>query len=401
MPLANEYRPSEFKDMIGQEHLVGQNGILTKMGEKQEVQSMILYGPPGTGKTTAALILSKQAGLPLHKMNAVSASVTDIKKMIKDAEEPVILYLDEIQYFNKKQQQSLLPYIEDGSMTLIASTTENPYHDVYDAILSRCLVLEFHRVKPEEILNKLKTVTDDIKRLDDFDEQTLRGIANIASGDVRRAINTLELACNQYKKGTKVTFEHIETLLPTAVMAGFDKQGNSHYQFVSALQKSIRGSDPDASVFWLSKLLEGGDIISPSRRLLVIASEDIGLADKEALPHTLACIQAAQQLGLPEAYYPLTQAVIYLAIAPKSDSIGGAFGKAKQDIRNGLGATVPKHIDGERSPGYVLPHPYPNHWVNQQYMPDDLVGKQYYTPGDNQYEQNSAYIWWEIKNKQG
>lgn len=370
------------------------------MADSKQLQSVIFYGPPGTGKTTAAMILANAADKPLYKLNGVSASTTDIKKIADAAPDTgCVLYLDEIQYFNKRQQQSLLPYIESGAITMIASTTENPYHDIYDAILSRCLVLEFKRLTPEDIYGKLSSVcqTPDFVNIH-IDTDALQFIAHIASGDVRRSLNLLELAAAQYPT-EQITAQHIRSLLPTAQMAGFDMDGGSHYGYISAMQKSIRGSDPDAAVFWLAKLLEGGDVISPCRRLLVTACEDIGLACPDAITHTYACTQAAQILGMPEARKPLTQAVIYLALAPKSCSNEPPYDAASEDIKNGLGATIPRHLRTHCAPGYVWPHQYPEHWVNQQYLPDDLLGKTYYQPGDNPFEQQAHDYWQSVRKR--
>ena len=401
MPLADNCRPKTFDDMAGQQHLVGPNGILRNMADNHNLQSVIFYGPPGCGKTTAALILAKSAGKPLHKLNGVSASTKDIKAIAEDAPDTgCVLYLDEIQYFNKRQQQTLLPYIESGAITLIASTTENPYHDVYDAILSRCIVVEFKRLTPDDIYMRLvNTVLSPEIGLGDICTDVLHFVAQIASGDVRRAFNTVELIAAQYEdRLATVTIDDVKALLPSAQMAGFDTDGDNHYAYIAALQKSIRGSDADAAVFWLTKLLSGGDIISPSRRMLVMAYEDIGLAAPEVAGYVLSCVQSAEMLGLPEAYKPLTQAALLLALAPKSNSNEPAYMAAAEDIRHGLGATVPKHISKECPPGYVYPHDFANHWCPQQYMPDDLVGRHYYVPGDNQYEQGLDAYWKHVKS---
>lgn len=385
--------------MIGQEHLVGPNGILRGLANKKIPQSVIFYGPPGTGKTTAALIFAEALEKPLYKLNATNASISDIKHIV-DAEkenEPVV-YLDEIQYFNKKQQQSLLPFVEAGTITLIAATTENPYHSIYDALLSRCSVMEFKRPSASEILELLKAYEKEPNSaIAKTSENVLRLIANISSGDVRRALTDLELITNLFDDNSKITEEDIRNIKPSASMAGFDMRDDNHYAYISALQKSIRGSDPDAAVFWLSKMLEGGDIISPCRRLPAICCEDIGLAYPEAITHTMACCKAAEVLGLPEAYKPLTQAVILLAIAPKSCTNEATWMAARDDIRNGLGATVPRHLASEYAPGYLWAHQFPNHWVPQQYLPDDLLGRKYYEPGDNAFEQQFKNYWNSIK----
>ena len=399
MPLAEQLRPKSFDDMIGQEHLVSPNGILRGLADKKIPQSVIFYGPPGTGKTTAALIFAEALEKPLYKLNATNASISDIKHIV-DAEKgngPVV-YLDEIQYFNKKQQQSLLPFVEAGTITLIAATTENPYHSIYDALLSRCSVMEFKRPSASEILELLKTYEKEPNStIAKTPESVLKLIANISSGDVRRALTDLELITNLFDDNSKITEEDIRHIKPSVSMAGFDMRGDNHYAYISALQKSIRGSDPDAAVFWLSKMLEGGDIISPCRRLPAICCEDIGLAYPEAITHTMACCKAAEVLGLPEAYKPLTQAVILLAIAPKSCTNEATWMAARDDIRNGLGATVPRHLASEYAPGYLWAHQFPNHWVPQQYLPDDLLGRKYYEPGDNAFEQQFKNYWNSIK----
>lgn len=402
MPLADKYRPTSLDDMVGNQHLIGSNGILHKMIEDHSVQSMIFYGPPGIGKTTSAYILADAVNKPLAQLNAVDATVSDIKNLAKSAPDTgVVLYLDEIQYFNKKQQQSLLPYVEDGTITLIASTTENPYHDVYDALLSRCLVLEFKRPTVEDIQNRLSEVVEaEFGTIDAFRPEILKLIAQIASGDVRRALNHIEMLSQQFHDTQAITIDDLKNVLPSQVMAGFDMDGDSHYGFISCLQKSIRGSDADAAVFWLTKLLEGGDIISPCRRLLVIACEDIGLANPQAIEHTLACTEAAQRLGLPEAYKPLTQAVIYLAMCPKSNTNEPAYMAAQADIQAGRGTNIPPYMRTACAPGYKYPHDYPNHWVNQLYMPLDLAGRKYYTPGDNPTEQNAYNYWQNVRNGQ-
>lgn len=399
MPLAEQLRPKSFDNMIGQEHLVGPNGILRGLADKKIPQSVIFYGPPGTGKTTAALIFAEALEKPLYKLNATNASISDIKHIV-DAEKgngPVV-YLDEIQYFNKKQQQSLLPFVEAGTITLIAATTENPYHSIYDALLSRCSVMEFKRPSASEILELLKAYEKEPNSaIAKTSESVLKLIANISSGDVRRALTDLELITSLFDDNSKITEEDIRNIKPSASMAGFDIRGDNHYAYISALQKSIRGSDPDAAVFWLSKMLEGGDIISPCRRLPAICCEDIGLAYPEAITHTMACCKAAEVLGLPEAYKPLTQAVILLAIAPKSCTNEAAWMAARDDIRNGLGATVPRHLASEYAPGYLWAHQFPNHWVPQQYLPNDLLGRKYYEPGDNAFEQQFKNYWNSIK----
>lgn len=398
MPLADQCRPKSFDEMIGQDHLVGPNGILRKLEQNKTLPSVIFYGPPGTGKTTAAYILANAAEKPLYKLNAVSSGTADIKKITESAAGTgCILYLDEIQYFNKKQQQSLLPYIESGLITLIASTSENPYHDVYDAILSRCMILEFKPLSDQDIYHRLIAVA--LKQeppKDSVPTDVLFFIARTAAGDARRALNLLELTLMQYEKPENIAIDHVKALLPSAAAVGFDKNGDSHYQYISALQKSIRGSDPNAAVFYLAKLLEGGDLLSPCRRLLVIAHEDIGLGDPNAAAFVLACVETAERIGLPEASKPLTNAVLYLAIARKCATAERTYNRAAEDVKAGYGMIIPAHIRSEHAPGYRYPHDYPNHWVRQQYLPDDLQNRIYYHPDNNPLEQNAARYWSQI-----
>lgn len=392
MPLADTFRPNQLNEMVGQQHLIGPNGILRNMINQKTIQSVIFYGPPGTGKTTAALILSKSAAKPLYKLNAVSAGTQDIKAIVEKEKNGCIIYLDEIQYFNKKQQQTLLPYIESGAITLIAATTENPYHNIYKALLSRCMILEFKALQADDIENRLRQIVKAENIENRFEQNTLHFIAQTASGDARSALNTLELTCAQYPQGT-ISVENVKDLLPSVMAAGFDQDGDSHYQYVSALQKSIRGSDPNAAVFYLAKLLEGGDILSPCRRLLVIAHEDIGLGNPNAAAFVMACVEAAQQLGMPEAAKPLTNAVIYLAISRKCSTAETTYNKVLEDIHAGKGMIIPPYLRQAHAHGYLYPHNYPNHWVPQQYLPDDCAGHIYYTPDDNPFEQEMARYW--------
>lgn len=398
MPLADTYRPQSFDDMVGQKPLVGPDGVLRHLADTKTAQSIIMYGPPGSGKTTAARILAKALDKPLFELNATNASIADVKQIAAHA--GCVLYLDEIQYFNKKQQQSLLPFVESSAITLLASTTENPYHGIYDALLSRCIILEFKKPSTAEIANRLlKAANDPNTSIYGLPETTINYIAKISAGDVRKALNTAEIICSLFTDPSQIKVADLKPILPTAMMAGFDTNGNSHYQYISALQKSIRGSDPDAAVFWLAKLLEGGDLISPIRRLPAICCEDIGLAYPDAIIHTMACCQAAESLGLPEAYKPLTEAVIFLALAPKSASNEPAWMAAQEDIRNGLGATTPAHIRSEHATGYVWPQDKPQHWFPQQYLPDDLISRHYYIPSDNDFEQQAYQYWQKIKDE--
>lgn len=397
MDFTIKYRPESFNDLIGQETLVGPNGILTKMIQDQNIKSCIFTGPPGSEKTSTALILAKECNLPIEKMNGVTFSTTDLKAKIKEHTETFLLYLDEIQYLNKKQQQTLLPFIEDKTLILIASTTDNPYFALHDALLSRCIILEFSPLTPEKIKPLLIRILKDVNRENDLNDETLTAISKIASGDIRRSLNILEMVLSHFSPGKLITIEDLKELLPSISMAGFDKNGDFHYQYVSALQKSIRGSDPDASIFWMSKILEAGDIKSIARRILVIASEDIGLANPDAIIQVLSCVQTAERLGMPEAYYPLSQAVLILALSPKSNSIGNTFAKARELIQNGYGVTVPENINKEHPFNYLYPHDYKNHWVKQQYLPDDLINEKLYIPGRNSIEQGLKDFWEFIK----
>lgn len=389
--LSNNYRPTCFEDMIGQQHIIGPNGLLTRMLSTHNLQSCIFYGPPGCGKTTAAQIVAENSNMTFYTFNATNASLTDIRKILDKSENTILLYLDEIQYFNKKQQQSLLPYIESGKIILIAATTDNPYFCCYDALLSRCTVLEFKPVTTDEIKTKLESIVQQENRIITTD--ALQIIAENAAGDVRRAINQLSMNFMQYDITHTITKDDVTNIMPTTRMSGFDTDGDEHYALISGLQKSIRGSDPNAAIFYLARLLEGGDLLSPCRRLLVIAHEDIGLAQPDAAAYIYACVQTAKELGLPEANKPLTNAVLYLAISPKCSTCETTYYRAVEDIKNGKGSITPTHLQHAHSKGYKYPHDYPNHWCAQQYLPDDLQGRIYYEPQNNTFEQNAARYW--------
>ncbi len=392
-PLADRIRPESIDEMVGQAHLLGKNGIIRKMLDSGRITNMIFSGPPGTGKTTAANIIAKHANIQLYKLNATTATLSDVKEIASGTSNifgagGILLYLDEIQYFNKKQQQSLLEYMEDGRITLIASTTENPYYAIYNAILSRSSVFEFKPVKASECVGALKRALtilngENGKSVVSSDE-ILEDIASHSGGDVRRAIGILENAF--YVAEKEITEEIVKELFPS--MTGyFDRDGDVHYDLLSCLQKSIRGSDPDAAIFYLAKILAGGDLLSPCRRLQVIASEDVGAAYPLAAVIVRACVESAKELGLPEAAIPLSNAVIALATAPKSNSAYMAYHLAKEDIDKGIGMQIPTHLRSPLFKGYKYPHDYENHYVKQQYLPNDAVGKKYYEFGDNKVEQ--------------
>ena len=394
-PLADRLRPESFDEIVGQAHLVGKNGILRKLTENGRVPNMIFFGPPGTGKTTVANIIAKSSGMQLYKLNATTATLADIKEVISNTDNMfssggTLLYLDEIQYFNKKQQQSLLEFMETGKLTLIASTTENPYFCIYNAILSRASVFEFKSVTATECvptlrraLNMLNSEFNEEKIADD---SLLKSVASVCAGDVRMSIGLLENA--YYISDKEITDGNVRSLIPS-VVGHYDRDGDVHYDLLSCLQKSIRGSDPDASVFYLAKILDSGDLLSACRRLLVIASEDVGCAYPTAVSVTYAAVESAKALGLPEAAIPLANAVIVLATAPKSNSSYLAYHNAKEDISKGLGVEIPKHLKSPLFDGYKYPHDYENDFVSQTYLPNDLIGKKYYKFGSNKIEQAS------------
>lgn len=403
-PLADRCRPHSFDDMVGQEHLCGPHGILRKIAATGHMPSMIFYGPPGCGKTTAAGILAETSGMTLHRLNATTASLSDIRDVAKETETMlgiggVLLYLDEIQYFNKKQQQSLLEYLEDGRITLIASTTENPYYYIYDALLSRCSVFAFRHVDAAAIEKRLRQVAAKTYPNFTFSDEFFVRLANSAGGDVRRGLTLLEVASHCVNESGVVQADVLDGLVPEGYLSNFDRDGDVHYDLLSCLQKSIRGSDPDAAVFYLARLLEGGDLVSPCRRLMVIASEDIGLAYPMAAVIVRSLVENARELGLPEARIPLANAVLLLATAPKSNSSEAAIDAAMADIHKGLGAEVPIHLRSPQFKGYQYPHEFPNHWVKQQYLPDDVFGKTYYSYGENKNEQAAKLYWDKIKGE--
>ena len=400
-PAADRLRPDSFDSVAGQKHLVGERGVLRRLCEKGHITSMIFFGPPGTGKTTCASIIAERSGMEMRRLNATTASLSDVKAIAAETEglfgqNGILLYLDEIQYFNKKQQQSLLEYIEDGRITLIASTTENPYYYVYDALLSRCSVFEFKPVSAEDMLPRLRTASAELCS-DGIEDEALYAIAQAAAGDVRRGLTLLDSAA-AFAEG-RVTLEDVKSFLPKLAAGVFDADADVHYDLLSCLQKSIRGSDPDAAVFYLAKLLEGGDLLSPCRRLLVIASEDIGAAYPMAAAITYACVESAKMLGLPEGRIPLANATVMLATAPKSNTAYSALDSAAEDIRSGKGLNIPVHLKSPLFKGYKYPHAFPGNWVDQQYLPDDLKDAHYYEFGASKTEQAAAKYWNEIKKK--
>lgn len=407
MPLADKYRPKKIEDLVGQSHVIGRGKLFNNMLEKNYYPNMIFFGGPGLGKTTVAEILATNADKSFYKINASNSSLEDIKKVIGqigkiENTRGILLYIDEIQSFNKKQQQSILEFIEKGDITLIASTTENPYHYVYKAILSRSIVIEFKPLSQDEIVDGLKRIVgvyneDSISKLK-CDDKILNIIASASGGDMRSAINVLELAINNSvldsDSNIVVDYSVLESI-DLATAYNFDMDGDVHYNLLSAFQKSIRGSDPNAAVYYLARLVKGGDLVSICRRLLVIATEDIGLAYPNAITITKSCVDSAMQLGFPEARIPLAQAVVLLATSPKSNSAYLAINSALSDIDARVSDEVPSHLKdahylGAKKLGhgreYLYPHNYPNHYVAQDYLPANLVGSSYYEPQDNKFE---------------
>ncbi len=392
-PLADRIRPKSFDEVAGQVRLVGKGGIIRRLTEGGRIPNMIFYGPPGTGKTTVANIIAESSGMQLYKLNATTASISDVKDVISGtdnmfSENGTLLYLDEIQYFNKKQQQSLLEFMENGKLTLIASTTENPFYYVYNALLSRSSVFEFTSVTPEECVPTLKralaVLNGDFGDEKSASDASLLALARATGGDVRMAIGVLENAF--YVSDKEISDETLKSLLPNAV-GHFDRDGDTHYNLLSCLQKSIRGSDPDAAIFYLARILASGDIISASRRLLVIANEDVGQAYPLAAAITYAAVESAKAVGLPEAVIPLANATCMLATSPKSNAAYMAYHRAKADLDKGLGTEIPEHLKSPDFKGYLYPHDYENNYVAQNYLPSDLLGKKYFEFGTSKTEQ--------------
>lgn len=392
-PLADRMRPQSFDEIAGQAHLVGKNGILRKLCDNGRIPNMIFFGPPGTGKTTVANIIAKNSGMQLYKLNATTASLSDIKDVIAStdnmfSDNGTLLYLDEIQYFNKKQQQSLLEFMENGKITLIASTTENPYYYVYNALLSRSSVFEFKPVTPDMCIptlkRALKLLNEEFSDSKAASDEVLLKIASLSGGDVRMSVSMLENCF--YISEKKITLDDVVALSPS-VVGSFDRVGDVHYDLLSCLQKSIRGSDPNAAIFYLAKILASGDMLSACRRILVIANEDIGPAYPMAAAIAYSCVESAKAIGMPEAALPLANVVTILATAPKSNSSYMAYHAAMEDIQNGLGISFLEHLKSPDFKGYKYPHDYENNYVEQKYLPKDLEGREYYKFGSNKTEQ--------------
>jgi len=417
-PLADLLRPETLDQVYGQEHILGEGAILRRLVESGNIPNMIFYGPSGTGKTTVAKIIAKQTNRTLYQLNATTASTADIKNIVAQldtlmAPEGVLLYLDEIQSFNKKQQQSLLEHIENGKITLIASTTENPYFYVFNAILSRSTVFEFKQISSDAVLQAIRRAVSYLEQRTALqavpEEGALEYIAGACGGDIRKAMNAVEVL---FSAGVPAEGKLLLTLADAKVVSQksamrADRDGDNHYDLLSALQKSIRGSDPDAACHYLARLLEVGQMQSACRRLMVIAAEDVGLAYPMILPIVKSCVDMALMLGMPEARIPLGDAAVLMATAPKSNSGHIALDMALEDVRKVLGGDFPRHLQNvhadtytmEREQGYKYPHDYPGHWVAQQYLPDALKNARYYAYGPNKVEQAAKQYWDAIKGE--
>ena len=419
-PLADEIRPTSLDQVVGQRHILGPDGLLRRIIESGNIPNLVFYGPSGTGKTTVANLIAARTNRTLRRINATTGSLSDVKEVLAEvgtmmAPNGILLYLDEIQYFNKKQQQSLLEVIEKGDVTLIASTTENPYFYVYNAVLSRSSIFEF---KPVEAADVLPAIDRGLERMAErlgaeyaCEDGVREALASACGGDVRKALNAVELLMNSARREEGRLFLTLSDAQAAAQKSAmrYDREGDDHYDIASALMKSLRGSDPDAAVHYLARLLEAGDLITAIRRLLCSASEDIGLAYPMAVPIVKACVDSALQLGLPEAKLPLSEAAILLATWPKSNSACMAIDAAMADVRAGRTGSIPRelqnvHADSagmEREQGYRYPHDFPRHWVRQQYLPTELLGRRYYQYGDNKTEQAARRYWEEIKGPDG
>ena len=418
-PLADWLRPTNLDDVFGQEHLIGEGKILRNIIDKNEVPNMIFYGPSGIGKTTIANIIAGKTGKQIYKLNATTASVSDIKDIVKSldgimAMNGVLLYLDEIQHFNKKQQQSLLEFMENGKITLIASTTENPYFYVYNAVLSRSVVFEFKPLQPADIESALRRGVEKLAESKypelEVDDDAIAHISHTAGGDVRKALNALEisvLSAAPDADGKIFVDSSVAEQATQKKSMRFDRDGDSHYDILSAFQKSMRGSDPDAAVHYLARLLDGGDMQSAIRRMLVCAAEDVGLAYPTALVTAKAAADAALMLGMPEARIPLAEAVIMIATAPKSNSVVNAIDAAMSDLSTDDPGEIPSdlkdaHYSGAKKlghgDGYKYPHAYPNHYIKQQYLPENFKNRKYYDFGENKAEKAAKIYWEQIKD---
>ena len=415
-PLADLLRPTTLDEVFGQEHILGEGAILRRLIDSGKVPNMVFYGPSGTGKTTVANIIAKQTNRTLYKLNATTASTADIKEIVSQldtfmAPNGVLLYLDEIQSFNKKQQQSLLEHIENGKITLIASTTENPYFYVFNAILSRSTIFEFKQIDAAAALKAVRRAVRYMEQRTALtavaEDGALEYIAGACGGDLRKAMNAIEVMFSAGKEENgkiPLTMEDAKAVSQKSALRA-DRDGDNFYDLLSALQKSIRGSDPDAACHYLARLLEAGQMQAACRRLMVIAAEDIGLAFPQIIPIVNACVDMALKLGMPEARIPLGDAAVLMATSPKSNSGHIALDAALADVKRGRGLGFPRQLQNvhadtytmEREQGYKYPHDYPGHWVKQQYLPDDLVGTKYYEYGPNKLEQSAKQYWDAIK----
>ena len=415
-PLADLLRPTTLDEVYGQAHILGKGAVLRRLIDAGKVPNMIFYGPSGTGKTTVANIIAKQTNRTLFTLNATTASTADIKNIVAQldtfmAPNGVLLYLDEIQSFNKKQQQTLLEYIENGKITLIASTTENPYFYVFNAILSRSTVFEFKQIDSAAALQAIQRAVSYLEERTALkaqpEEGALEYIAGACGGDIRKAMNAVEVLFSAGRPEGDVlplTLEDAKAVTQKSAMRA-DREGDNYYDLLSSMQKSIRGSDPDAAVHYLARLLEAGQMQAACRRLMVIAAEDVGLAYPMIMPIVKSCVDMALMIGMPEARIPLGDAAVLMATSPKSNTGHVALDAALEDVRKGKGGDFPRHLQNmhadtytmEREQGYQYPHNFPNRWVKQQYLPDDLVGVRYYEYGDNKMEQAAKQYWDTIK----